>query len=339
MATVVEPLTLPAADAAPPVPPGRMSPSIALAPVAVALAAIGLVAGVDDGATVGDVVRVVLICAWAAAGTALVASRRYGALGTVVLLVAVLAGVCSATAEPESTEVVHRLALGLLPAAGLHLLLALPAGALDGFRRSTVLAGYGTGLAIGIGLVLASAPPPWWPVLLEAAAFLSIGLPASNARYRTTRGLDRQRLQWLGLAVAVAAETALVLAALRLLLGGPDHWGEYAAGATVLLPLALAAGASRRLATRVDRLLVHTVALAGLTGVVVAVYLVVVVGLGRVPSEDERSLFALSMAAAAVAALLYLPAREWLGDAANRLVYGERQAPDESLRTFGNRLS
>ena len=339
MATVVEPLTLPAADAAPPVPPGRMSPSIALAPVAVALAAIGLVAGVDDGATVGDVVRVVLICAWAAAGTALVASRRHGALGTVVLLVAVLAGVCSATAEPESTEVVHRLALGLLPAAGLHLLLALPAGALDGFRRSTVLAGYGTGLAIGIGLVLASAPPPWWPVLLEAAAFLSIGLPASNARYRTTRGLDRQRLQWLGLAVAVAAETALVLAALRLLLGGPDHWGEYAAGATVLLPLALAAGASRRLATRVDRLLVHTVALAGLTGVVVAVYLVVVVGLGRVPSEDERSLFALSMAAAAVAALLYLPAREWLGDAANRLVYGERQAPDESLRTFGNRLS
>ncbi len=339
MATVVEPLTLPATDAAPPAPPGRMSVAIALAPLAVALAAVGFASAVDDGTTVGDVVRIVLICAWAGAGAALVASRRHAALGTVTLLIAVLGGVCSATAEPESTEVVHRLALGLLPAAGFHFLLALPNGALDGFRRSAVLVGYGIGAAVGIGLAVGEAPPPWWPVLLEAAAFVGIGVPASNARYRTTRGLDRQRLQWLGLAVAVAGEAALVLAALRLLLGGPDHWGEYAALATVVLPLALAAGASRRLATRVDRLLVHTVAVAGLTGVVVAVYLVVVVGLGRVPNEDERSLFALSMAAAAVAALLYLPAREWLGDAANRLVYGERQAPDESLRTFGNRLS
>ena len=45
------------------------------------------------------------------------------------------------------------------------------------------------------------------------------------------------------------------------------------------------------------------------------------------------------MAAAAVAALLYLPARERLAEIGNRLVYGERQAPDEVLRTFGNRLS
>jgi signal transduction histidine kinase len=45
------------------------------------------------------------------------------------------------------------------------------------------------------------------------------------------------------------------------------------------------------------------------------------------------------MAAAAVAAVLYLPARDRLTDAANRLVYGERHAPDEAIRTFGSRLS
>jgi signal transduction histidine kinase len=340
VATVVEPLTLPAAEDAAPTPRGRTSPAIVLAPLAVALAVFGLVDATDGGTTSGDVVRVALICAWALAGGALVASRRQAALGTVVLLVAVVAGVCSATAEPDgAVAVVHRLGLGLLPAAGLHLLLALPAGHLDGARRQGVLAGYVTGLAVGIGLQVGGAPPPWWPVIVESATFAAIGLPVSNARYRTTRGLDRQRLQWVGMAVAVVAEAALVLGALRLLLGGPHHWLELAAAATVLIPFALAAGASTRLVTRVDRLLVHTVSVAGLTGVVVAVYLVVVVGLGRVPSEDERSLFALSMAAAAVAALLYLPAREWLGDTANRLVYGERQAPDESLRTFGNRLS
>ena len=79
--------------------------------------------------------------------------------------------------------------------------------------------------------------------------------------------------------------------------------------------------------------------LAGLSGLVVAVYLLVVLGLGQVPSERERALLLLSMAAAAVCALLYHPARERLTQAANRLVYGERSAPDETLRTFGARLS
>jgi signal transduction histidine kinase len=37
--------------------------------------------------------------------------------------------------------------------------------------------------------------------------------------------------------------------------------------------------------------------------------------------------------------LLYLPARRWLTERANRLVYGERVAPDETLRTFGQRLT
>ena len=90
---------------------------------------------------------------------------------------------------------------------------------------------------------------------------------------------------------------------------------------------------------RVDRLLTHTVSLAGLTALVVAVYVVVVVGLGRTPSDDERTLLLLSMIAAGIAALLYLPARRWLTERANRLVYGERVAPDETLRTFGQRLT
>ncbi len=45
------------------------------------------------------------------------------------------------------------------------------------------------------------------------------------------------------------------------------------------------------------------------------------------------------MVAAGIAALLYLPARRWLTERANRLVYGARVAPDETLRTFGQRLT
>jgi signal transduction histidine kinase len=81
------------------------------------------------------------------------------------------------------------------------------------------------------------------------------------------------------------------------------------------------------------------VSATGLTAVVVLVYLVIVIGLGRSPGEDERTLLVLSMLAAAVAALAYVPARERLAETANRLVYGERHPPDEVLRTWGSRLS
>jgi signal transduction histidine kinase len=45
------------------------------------------------------------------------------------------------------------------------------------------------------------------------------------------------------------------------------------------------------------------------------------------------------MASAAVTALLYGPARVRLTQYANRIAYGEREAPDAVLRTFGSRLS
>ena len=47
----------------------------------------------------------------------------------------------------------------------------------------------------------------------------------------------------------------------------------------------------------------------------------------------------LSIVAAGVSALLYVPARRRLADFSSRLVHGERGAPDELLRTFGARLS
>ena len=116
----------------------------------------------------------------------------------------------------------------------------------------------------------------------------------------------------------------------------PPRWPPPPPG---LVPLALAAGTSPRISRRVDRVLVHTVSATGLTAVVVAVYLVIVIGLGRTPDDTERNLLVLSMLAAAIASLAYVPARERLAETANRLVYGERHPPDEVLRTWGSRLS
>ena len=139
-----------------------------------------------------------------------------------------------------------------------------------------------------------------------------VGVAGSNHRYRRSSGIERQRMQWFGWAVAVGTEVVLIVLALRLLAGWPPHVGVVCAAATLPIPVALIVGSSNRLIGRIDRLLAQTVSIAGLSSVVVAVYLVIVLGLGRVPTRDERSLLVLSMVAAGVAAALYLPTRERL---------------------------
>ncbi len=169
----------------------------------------------------------------------------------------------------------------------------------------------------------------WWPSALAA----------SNARYQKATAIERRRLQLLGLGLAIVAEVLLVVVAGRLLARWPSHAGLVVAAATAVVPVALAGSTRRRLLGRVDRLLAAMVSITGVTALVVSVYLVVVIGFGRRPEGGERSLLVSSMAAAAVIALLYPTTRERLADVANRLVYGERTAPDTTLRTFGSRMT
>jgi signal transduction histidine kinase len=230
--------------------------------------------------------------------------------------------------------------VALVPAAAAHLVIVLPDGhfARRGHRMLVIVA-YVVAAILAIAMFAQRPHPPAWPVAVESLAAILVAVPLSNRRYRNSAGVERQRLQWFGCAATVSVEIALVVLALRLLAGWPHGLGAVMAAGTFTLPLALVAATSPRIVGTAGRLLTHTVSAAGLTGVVVGVYVVIVVGLGRVPTHQERTLLGLSMAAAAVAAVLYLPARQRLGDFANRLAYGEREAPDEALRTFGSRLS
>jgi signal transduction histidine kinase/CheY-like chemotaxis protein len=86
-----------------------------------------------------------------------------------------------------------------------------------------------------------------------------------------------------------------------------------------------------------DRLAVVVISLAGLVGIVVAVYLVIVLGLGHVPTSQQKTLLGFSMLAAAVSALLYVPLRRRISAYANRLV--QPGTADDVLRTLGSRLT
>jgi signal transduction histidine kinase len=90
---------------------------------------------------------------------------------------------------------------------------------------------------------------------------------------------------------------------------------------------------------RLELLLGPVIQLAGLAGLVLVVYLVVVIGIGRVPTSDERTLLGFSMAAAAATALLYQPLRAWLSSLAARVAGGRRDSPGEVLRALSSRLT
>jgi signal transduction histidine kinase len=321
--------------------------------LAIASAGFGAAFARQASDPVGRWLELGLVAAWALAAATTTVRRPGERLGPLVLwatLVGALASLSASvlSAHAHGTDVSRAaldvaqlgraLGVALLPILAMHLLLGLPDGTCR-LSRSTLALGYAVGIGLGIGLWTQRPSLPLWPLAVEAVLATAAGVAGSARRYRRAQGHERQRMQWFGWAVAVGIEAVVVVGALRLLIGWPPHAGVVAAAATVLIPLSLVFASSRHMIAHIDRLLVHTVSVAGLTFVVAAVYLVIVVGLGRVPTDQESSLLALSMAAAAAAALLYLPTRRRLSRAANRLVYGEREAPDEALRTFGSRLS
>jgi signal transduction histidine kinase len=321
------------------------------APLAGVIAGVALAIVAADGPSAVEVVRPILVVLWAAAGLLLGLRRRRERLAPIVLGGALLGAVGTLAAAmlahraldgsaELAWDVALRFAAALLPAVALHLLLGLVDGRLaTPIRRNTVLVAYATGAVLGVGLLANRERVLVWPLVVFWLAALAIGLYAAHARYVKAGAEDRRRMQWIGWGMAVAAEAAVVVIALRLLSGWPDDAGAVALALTGFVPVGLACGTLPRMIARVDRLLTHTVALAGLTALVVAIYVIVILGLGRTPTDDERTLLLLSMVAAGLAALLYLPARRWLTERANRLVYGERVAPDETLRTFGQRLT
>jgi len=329
-----------------------------LAPLAaVAVAVIGLRVPGSWPAT--DGAAFALAIAWALAGIAgpvpgrTPGTRARGPLG--LGLLAALGALAAATAltaariaaqdgtadQHQTARAVATLAAPLVIAVSFHFLLALPDGRLArSGRRILAVLGYVSALGTGVGLAVAHQPftvlagAVVWPLALVCA------LPAARMRYVRTAGHDRERMQWLGTGLLVAAEVALLSVVLHLLIGWPGPAGAVAAGAAVAVPLALVLAEWPALAPFGGRILVHAITAAGSSVIVAAIYLVILLGFGQAPdNQAARDILGLSVLAAAVAALAFLPARARLAAFATRYVYGTREAPDEALRTFGNRMT
>ncbi len=295
----------------------------------VALVVAGLAIGGHHGA--GAVTTAVVAALWVIGALALVVRRPTEPMGLLVALVAVaLAGTAGQSV----------IAVAALPALAAAVLLAAPDGRLvTRWRRVAAAVAVLAAIVTAVGLQPKSPSIPVWPVVIESILLGTIGLVGYLVSCREATPTDRARLQWLGWAVVVAATISLAALGLDAIVGFPRHPELAAMGASVLVPVALVAATFDAAVAAVDRLLVRTIVIAGLVALVEAVYLLVVIGLGHVPTTSDREILVLSMSAAALAALLAIPARRRLEEVANQRVYRARQAPDEPLRTFAGRMS
>jgi signal transduction histidine kinase len=333
--------TLPSVAVTPSVSTRVTAPAVVLAVAGVGLA----VAGAMDRGGAPWWTGAVVVGAWAVAAVLVARRLPNRPLALLLALVALIAGLTvMAAAQVASGEDAWALArsvgAALLAGVTVHLGLAAPDGALRSrAQRMTVALAYLSALLVGVLVGPEEGDLPSAPYVVLGAVAAGVAVLGYAARCRKASSADRARLQWIGWGVVVATAIAGLVVLLDALLNWPPRPGVVAVAATVFVPAGFAASTVPRLLTVIDRVLVRTVVIVGLLALVEAVYLFVVVGLGRVPEDEERSLLVLSMLAAALCAVLAFPARRRLEEVANQRVYGERHRPDDAVRTFSGRMS
>jgi signal transduction histidine kinase len=335
-----------------------LNPFVLAAPlVAIALAAAVAAPLVDSRAALdARIVPSAVLACFTLAGLIAINRRSAGRLGLLLLVVAGVAavGVVSgsileahvlgstiSSGLVSTARLTEPLAFGLLPVAVMHSLLCLPDGSCTQ-SRVAIGAGYILGIVVGV-LVWwkwkTHLDAHLWIFALEAVVVVLFGIGASTRRYSLAHGMERRRMQWFGCAALVEASVVLAAVALRVLFDWPTRLPLLLEVSTLPYAIALVVATSRRAEERVEGLLSVTVRLIGLTTVVVAVYLLVLVGYGPALTPGEHFVLALSVVSAGVAAVLWLPGRELLTRFADRVAYGERYSPASVLQTFGNHSS
>jgi two-component system, NarL family, sensor kinase len=178
----------------------------------------------------------------------------------------------------------------------------------------------------------------WEPVTgAHGAVFMLLMLLAILWQYRAhQQGVWRQQLRWLTWAVIVSGGSGLVLYLLPPLFGRPALDANLMGLIILTFPGALAVAILRHNLFDIDTLLNRTIVYGGLTAVVITIYVVVVGILGAL-FQARGDLF-VSLVATGVVAVAFQPLRQWLQQAVNRFMVGDRDQPFDVLARLGQRL-
>ena len=155
-------------------------------------------------------------------------------------------------------------------------------------------------------------------------------------RYRRAETVEKRQLQWFVYAAAVVGLT-LVLATIS------TDWGPAGLASRFLFPLAIASIPVAAFVAifkydlyDLGAVVSKTVTFGVLAVFITTVYLFLVVGVGSVVGGESDVL--LAVAATALVAVVFQPARKWVEKQARRFVYGERADPYDVLAELARRM-
>ena len=179
--------------------------------------------------------------------------------------------------------------------------------------------------------------------VVVALAFAAAGILAVVSvviRFRRASS-DRWALRWLAVVMVVAAGLLVMAIAAGVL--GLDRIGDPLGVAFLLVLIAgLPASAAAALLTHrlygVEVWANRSVVYGTLVVAITVLYALVVAGVGVVAGRGDRANVLAAVAATAIAAVAFQPARRRAQRFANRLLYGDRVSPYELIATFTDRL-
>jgi hypothetical protein len=175
--------------------------------------------------------------------------------------------------------------------------------------------------------------------LLLSLAGIVVSVVSVFIRRRRAEGIVRQQLRW----IALWALTLPIGLAALLLLNGASHGslGWLARLPLMLsyasLPICLAIAVLRYRLYDIDVIVNRAVVLASGTAFAAGGYIALVVGAGALVDARDGG-FWVSLGATVVVALAFQPLRRRVTRVADRLAYGERAVPYETLATFSQRI-
>jgi signal transduction histidine kinase len=166
------------------------------------------------------------------------------------------------------------------------------------------------------------------------------------SRHRAGGQVVRQQIKWFGFGVAVLVICSVANGLGRLVIGNAPPTSIWAFEGTVIqtvglmgMPVAIGVAILRHRLFDIDLIISRALTYGALAVLATTTYVVLVVGLGTLIGRTAGTNLVLSIVATAFVAVAFQPLRQWLDAAANRLVYGRRQAPYESLTGFTRRLA
>jgi signal transduction histidine kinase len=231
----------------------------------------------------------------------------------------------------------------------LHLALVFPTTHRFASGRGRLLAiAYGLpiggqlALTIGAGLVSGSAL-----VALDAwiagQAVLQVGVLVGSLGsfgYSYVRIVDpvaRAQVKWMAAALVVAGTSGLLLWFGPVLITGSPLVPPSAVALLALpFPVALGIAIDRHHLFDLDRVLNRSLVYGGLTAGVILTYAATVAAIGGLIPGNAP--FAVALLGAGAVAVVALPLHERLQGSVNRMMYGDRDEPDNALRRLGRRL-